>query len=101
MCAAGTEYESVFVSYKLSLHSLCFQYPFTTLIPNLGVWIPPEKDFRDPSSASKDQTARRQTDGAGSEGLALCVSLREMNIGLGLNFWISQIDFMASSLSPS
>ena len=42
------------------------QYPFTTVIPNLGVWIPPEKDYGDQTSSG----------GAGSEGLALCVSSR-------------------------
>ena len=34
------------------------------MIPNLGVWIPPEKDYGDQASSG----------GAGSEGLALCVS---------------------------
>lgn len=45
-------------------------YPFTTVIPNLGVWIPPESDYREDSSGGGK--GRRQTDGAGSEGLALC-----------------------------
>ena len=37
------------------------QYPFTTVIPNLGVWVPP-------------QAETDSLDGAGSEGLVLCVS---------------------------
>ncbi len=40
-------------------------YPFTTVIPNLGVWIPPNEYSDDGSSKSY---------GAGSDGLALCVS---------------------------
>lgn len=38
-------------------------YPFTTVIPNLGVWIPPN-EFTDDDSA--------KSSGAGSDGLALC-----------------------------
>ena len=41
-------------------------YPFTTVIPNLGVWIPP-KEYNDAS-----QNGKSKTSGAGSEGLALC-----------------------------
>jgi Obg family GTPase CgtA len=44
-------------------------YPFTTVIPNLGVWIPPNEYNSDGSSA--------KSFGAGSEGLALCVSSRK------------------------
>ena len=40
------------------------QYPFTTVIPNLGVWVPPQAD------SLGDQSL----DGAGSSGLVLCVS---------------------------
>jgi GTPase len=59
------------------------QYPFTTVIPNLGVWIPPESDYREKGS--------RQTDGAGSEGLALCdvpglIEGAAKGIGLGHAF---------------
>lgn len=38
-------------------------YPFTTVIPNLGVWIPPN-EFTDDDSV--------KSSGAGSDGLALC-----------------------------
>ena len=41
------------------------QYPFTTLIPNLGVWIP---------SQAYDSEDSIQPEGSGSEGLVLCVS---------------------------
>lgn len=41
------------------------QYPFTTVIPNLGVWVPPQADV---------DNNRDRSDGAGSEGLVLCVS---------------------------
>lgn len=41
-------------------------YPFTTVIPNLGVWIPP-KQYNDAGHNGKSKTS-----GAGSEGLALC-----------------------------
>ena len=40
------------------------QYPFTTLIPNLGVWVPEESLF------GADQQSK--TKGAGSKGLILC-----------------------------
>jgi len=43
-------------------------YPFTTVIPNLGVWVPTESDYAS-ATASKGITA-----GAGSAGLVLCVS---------------------------
>jgi GTPase len=73
-----------------SRHPLCGfpffnkkQYPFTTVIPNLGVWISPESDYREGGS--------RQTDGAGSEGLALCdvpglIEGAAKGIGLGHAF---------------
>ena len=50
------------------------QYPFTTVIPNLGVWIPPESDYRGQGTSADNNNERRQLDGAGGEGLALCVS---------------------------
>ncbi|CAB9513909.1 GTPase Obg [Seminavis robusta] len=61
-------------------------YPFTTVIPNLGVWIPPESDYRD-----QPMDGRRHTDGAGSEGLALCdvpglIEGAAKGIGLGHAF---------------
>lgn len=49
------------------------QYPFTTVIPNLGVWVPP-------------QVETDSLDGAGSEGLVLCVSempLEMVKVGVG------------------
>jgi GTP-binding protein len=55
----------------LTLIAWTKQYPFTTVIPNLGVWIPPEADY---NNGNTDQKERKQTDGAGSDGLVLCVS---------------------------
>jgi hypothetical protein len=52
--------------YQISL-ILFEQYPFTTVIPNLGVWVPPESDYA--RDASKGLTG-----GAGSAGIVLCVS---------------------------
>jgi GTP-binding protein len=52
-------------------HLFCFrcpQYPFTTVIPNLGVWIPPEFDG-----------SGNQSEGVGSSGLVLCVSVVNVN----------------------
>lgn len=43
------------------------QYPFTTVIPNLGVWVPSQ--VYDDNDRGGDRI-----DGAGSEGLVLCVS---------------------------
>jgi GTPase involved in cell partitioning and DNA repair len=41
------------------------------VIPNLGVWIPPDADYNNGNTSEKE---RKQTDGAGSDGLVLCVS---------------------------
>lgn len=59
-------------------------YPFTTVIPNLGVWVPPESDYA--SAASKGMTS-----GAGSAGLVLCdvpglVAGAAEGVGLGHAF---------------
>ena len=61
------------------------QYPFTTLIPNLGVWLPPESDYSDKGSSG----------GSGSDGLVLCVSLIKetkrfifFDIGFGNCFFV-------------
>ena len=43
------------------------KYPFTTVIPNLGVWVPTEVDYG-------EATDGRRIEGSGSEGLVLCVS---------------------------
>jgi hypothetical protein len=43
------------------------QYPFTTVIPNLGVWVPPPVETD-------------SLDGAGSEGLVLCVSEMQLEM---------------------
>lgn len=56
------------------------QYPFTTVIPNLGVWIPPESDDEESSIR-----------GAGSQGLVLCdvpglVAGAAKGVGLGHAF---------------
>jgi GTP-binding protein len=40
-------------------------YPFTTVIPNLGVWIPP-------NAYGNDDDVNNKSSGSGSEGLALC-----------------------------
>lgn len=39
------------------------QYPFTTVIPNLGVWIPADTGY---------SSNQEQSKGAGSDGLVLC-----------------------------
>jgi len=59
-------------------------YPFTTVIPNLGVWVPPESDYG--NAATKGITA-----GAGSTGLVLCdvpglVAGAAEGVGLGHAF---------------
>ncbi|CAJ1933812.1 unnamed protein product [Cylindrotheca closterium] len=61
-------------------------YPFTTIIPNLGVWIPSESSYGDNSKYAAD--AR---DGAGSDGLVLCdvpglISGASKGVGLGHAF---------------
>ena len=54
-------------SLSHSLHYFfSIQYPFTTVIPNLGVWIPPESSDFGPAGS---------TTGSGSDGLVLCVSI--------------------------
>ena len=63
-------------------------YPFTTVIPNLGVWIPPEADF---SSAGFAGNGYKAVDGAGSAGLVLCdvpglVAGAANGVGLGHAF---------------
>jgi GTPase involved in cell partitioning and DNA repair len=40
----------------------CCQYPFTTIVPNLGVWLPPDRKSNVESSDSVDTTG----------GLVLC-----------------------------
>jgi GTP-binding protein len=64
------------------------QYPFTTVIPNLGVWIGPETEYRRGNNAESGQ---RQTDGAGSDGLVLCdvpglIAGASEGVGLGHAF---------------
>jgi len=59
-------------------------YPFTTVIPNLGVWVPPESDYT--RDASKGLTG-----GAGSAGIVLCdvpglVAGAAKGVGLGHAF---------------
>ena len=63
-------------------------YPFTTVIPNLGVWIPPEADF---STAGFAGNGHKTMDGAGSAGLVLCdvpglVAGAANGVGLGHAF---------------
>jgi GTPase len=63
-------------------------YPFTTVIPNLGVWIPPENDF---SSAGFAEGGNKAVGGAGSTGLVLCdvpglVAGAANGVGLGHAF---------------
>lgn len=59
------------------------QYPFTTVIPNLGVWIPKDIGY---GSRFDDQTK-----GAGSDGLVLCdvpglIKGAAQGVGLGHAF---------------
>lgn len=64
------------------------QYPFTTVIPNLGVWIPPENDYTDDECST---SGRKTTEGSGSSGLVLCdvpglVAGAARGVGLGHAF---------------
>lgn len=47
-------------------------YPFTTVVPNLGVWIPQLSSGHDNSSAKKKNDARGGDKAAGSAGIVLC-----------------------------
>jgi GTP-binding protein len=58
------------------------QYPFTTVIPNLGVWIPNDTGY---------DTSDNPTKGAGSDGLVLCdvpglIKGAAQGVGLGHAF---------------
>lgn len=71
---------------RCSVCSPVVQYPFTTVIPNLGVWIPPESDY----GGEGDREAKH-IDGAGSTGLVLCdvpglVAGAAQGVGLGHAF---------------
>lgn len=62
-------------------------YPFTTVIPNLGVWIPPEIDFK----GADGNLDKKSANGAGSTGLVLCdvpglVAGAAKGVGLGHAF---------------
>mmetsp|Transcript_10283 Transcript_10283/g.15709 ORF Transcript_10283/g.15709 Transcript_10283/m.15709 type:complete len:495 (-) Transcript_10283:11-1495(-) len=62
-------------------------YPFTTVIPNLGVWIPPENDLK----GSGGEVDKKLISGAGSTGLVLCdvpglVAGAAKGVGLGHAF---------------
>jgi len=62
-------------------------YPFTTVIPNLGVWIPPESD----SKVVDSKLDKKWVNGAGSIGLVLCdvpglVAGAAKGVGLGHAF---------------
>lgn len=70
-------------------------YPFTTVIPNLGVWVPPEsfsKSSRRSSSSSSSLSSYSDNDDAsGGEGLVLCdvpglVRGASQGVGLGHAF---------------
>ena len=58
------------------------KYPFTTVIPNLGVWIPAESDYGDEASS---RGGRKRTEGSGGDGLVLCVSEVDSINALGVN----------------
>eukprot|EP00934_Nitzschia_sp_Nitz4_P007139 Nitzschia sp. Nitz4//scaffold9_size221794//115230//116898//NITZ4_001354-RA/size221794-processed-gene-0.276-mRNA-1//1//CDS//3329561025//7129//frame0 len=47
-------------------------YPFTTVIPNLGVWIPPQWTSTSTTVNRGDTEKQQQTRSAGSDGLVLC-----------------------------
>lgn len=63
-------------------------YPFTTVIPNLGVWIPPEAAYFADTNSESD---RMRAEGAGSSGLVLCdvpglIAGAAKGVGLGHAF---------------
>ena len=83
---------SYFNSYYILTNVTLNQYPFTTVIPNLGVWIPPDTFYRsgggkkregkdintisDDGNIKNNKSSKNKNSrfGAGSYGLVLCVS---------------------------
>jgi GTP-binding protein len=87
-CMSGPSTVGKFAAPLLSLAHITFssrvvlQYPFTTVIPNLGVWIPAET-----GAGANDEATR----GAGSDGLVLCdvpglIAGAASGVGLGHAF---------------
>lgn len=68
-------------------------YPFTTVIPNLGVWIP-SSTTDDPTTSNREDSnslAFDSRDGSGSNGLVLCdvpglIAGASQGVGLGHAF---------------
>ena len=72
----------------LPLFFVTTKYPFTTVVPNLGVWIPPT-EF--------DGGGRRKSEGVGSSGLVLCVS--HMDFAFFLSTLVTSLNITCIRLS--
>jgi GTPase len=80
VCGVPNAGKSTFLSMVTRAKPRIADYPFTTVIPNLGVWVP-----------SETFAAAEGTDGAGGEGLVLCdvpglIEGASQGVGLGHAF---------------